>query len=100
MARYDFIAVYILANRRNGTLYVGVTSDLIKRIGQHRSGHGSWFTQKYKTFRLVYYERYPEMEPALRRERRLKEWKRQWKIDLIEGVNPHWDDLSGTLSPY
>lgn len=100
MARFDLIAVYILANRKNGTLYVGVTSDLITRMGDHKDGHGSRFTAKYRTFRLVYYQRYPEMQPALQREARLKEWRRRWKIDLIEAINPHWLDLSGALSPY
>ena len=97
MARFDYIAVYILANRKNGTLYVGVTSDLITRMEQHRSGYGSVFTAKYKTWRLVYYEPYETMEPALAREKRLKFWKRQWKIDLIESANPHWDDLARRL---
>ena len=94
MARFDYIAVYILANRKNGTLYVGVTSDLITRMEQHRSGYGSVFTAKYKTWRLVHDEPYETMEPALAREKRLKFWKRQWKIDLIESANPHWDDLA------
>ena len=94
MARFDCIAVYRLANRKNGTLYVGVTSDLFTRMDQHRSGNGSAFTAKYKTLRLVYFEPFETMEPALAREKRLKFWKRQWKIDLIESINPHWDDLA------
>ena len=97
MARFDCIAVYILANRKNGTLYVGVTSDLITRLEQHRSGRGSVFTAKYKTWRLVWLEVHETMEPALAREKRLKFWKRQWKIDLIESVNPDWDDLALNL---
>ncbi|GGB77342.1 MULTISPECIES: GIY-YIG nuclease family protein [Henriciella] len=100
MAQYDFIATYLLANRKNGTLYVGSTSDLITRMGQHRSGAGSHFTGKYGVARLVWFERFPEMEPALRAERRMKEWKRQWKIDLIEKGNPDWDDLTMSLTPY
>lgn len=100
MARFDFIAVYILANRKNGALYVGSTSDLFTRLDQHKQGKGSLFAAKYGIDRLVWYERFSEMEPALRAERRIKEWKRQWKIDLIEKANPHWDDLAGTLSHY
>ena len=100
MARYDFIAVYLLANRKNGTLYVGSTSDLLTRMGQHKSGQGSQFTGKYAVDRLVWFERFSEMAPALRAERRMKEWKRQWKIDLIEESNPDWKDLTITLTPY
>ena len=94
MARFDFIAVYIMANRKNGTIYVGCTSDLYLRIEQHKLGKGSVFTAKYKCFRLVWAERHEIMESALRRERRIKEWPRQWKINLIEALNPDWDDLS------
>jgi putative endonuclease len=100
MARYDFIAVYLLASRKNGTLYVGSTSDLITRMGQHKSGQGSVFTRKYGVDRLVWFERFAEMEPALRTERRMKEWKRRWKIELIEKSNPDWDDLTMSLTPY
>ncbi len=90
----------MMANRKQGTLYVGSTADLIARVGEHKSGQGSVFTRKYGCTRLVWFERFPEMEPALRRERRLKEWQRRWKIDLIESVNPDWDDLSFGLSEY
>lgn len=100
MARYDFIAVYLLANRKNGTLYVGSTSDLPTRMDQHKSGKGSVFTAKYEVHRLVWFEHFPEMEPALRAERRMKEWKRRWKIELIEKSNPHWDDLTSSLLTY
>ena len=100
MPRYDFIAVYLLANRKNGTLYVGSTSDLIARTAQHKSGQGSRFTSKYAVTRLVWFERFPEMAPALAAERRMKEWKRRWKIELIEKSNPHWDDLTMSLTPY
>ena len=100
MARYDFIAVYLRANRRNGTLYVGSTSDLVTRMGQHKSGNGSAFTGKYGVDRLVWFERFPEMAPALHAERRMKEWKRRWKIELIEKSSPHWDDLTMSLTPY
>ncbi len=100
MARYDFIAVYLLANRKNGTLYVGSTSDLMNRMAQHQSGNGSVFTRKYGVTQLVWFERFPEMAPALAAERRMKEWERQWKIDLIEKSNPDWKDLTITLTPY
>ncbi|MEM6650256.1 MAG: GIY-YIG nuclease family protein [Pseudomonadota bacterium] len=94
MARFDLIAAYIMANRKNGTLYVGVTSDLSARIEQHKSGEGSHFTGKYGCTKLVWYEEFSDMSAALQREKRLKEWKRHWKIELIEKTNPHWDDLS------
>lgn len=94
MARFDLIACYIMANRKNGTLYVGVTSDLSTRVGQHKSGAGSRFTGKYGCTRLVWFEEFDDMASAARRERRLKEWQRAWKIALIEKTNPHWDDLS------
>ncbi len=97
MARFDFIAVYILTNHKRGTLYTGVTSDLPERLVQHRSGEGSLFTGRYRTFRLVWFERHEEMAMALQRERRIKEWKRFWKIELIEAGNPEWLDLSTEL---
>ena len=100
MAKYDFIACYILTNRKNGTLYTGVTSDLFTRMEQHKLGKGSVFTARYKCFRLVWYARFPEMDPALARERTIKGWPRQWKINLIEEHNKHWDDLSAQLSEY
>jgi len=85
--------VYILANQRNGTLYIGVTLDLIKRIWQHKSGVVEGFTEKYGVKRLVYYERHENAESAIHREKRLKEWKRAWKLALIEKMNPRWEDL-------
>ncbi|QLH43874.1 MAG: GIY-YIG nuclease family protein [Coxiellaceae bacterium] len=85
--------VYILTNKRNGTLYIGVTSDLLKRIGQHKSGVIPGFTQKYNTKMLVYYEQHNHAESAIHREKRLKEWKRTWKLALIERQNPSWRDL-------
>ena len=97
MARYDAISVYILANRKNGTIYTGVSSDLWTRIGQHKSGKGSAFTSKYGCARLVWYELHQQVVAAVHRENRIKTWKRQWKINLIEATNPHWDDLSMTL---
>src|SRR5689334_443082 len=85
--------VYILANKRQGTLYIGVTSNLHARLEQHRRGQGSAFVKKYGLYRLVYYETYPLYTDAIRRETNLKRWKRQWKIDLIEKQNPRWLDL-------
>ncbi|WP_084396729.1 GIY-YIG nuclease family protein [Henriciella aquimarina] len=97
MARFDLIAVYMLANRKNGTIYTGVSSDLWARIGQHKSGKGSHFTARYGCDRLVWYEIHTDISPARHRERRIKTWPRQWKINLIETTNRHWDDLSMTL---
>ena len=85
--------VYILASTANGTLYVGVTSNLIQRIYQHKHNLVEGFTQKYNVHDLVYYELHESAESAIRREKRLKDWKRQWKIDLIEKDNPEWRDL-------
>ncbi|WP_133566478.1 GIY-YIG nuclease family protein [Marinicella litoralis] len=86
-------AVYILTNQRNGTLYIGVTSDLIQRIYQHKSNAVEGFSKKYQTHMLVYFEQHPTMESALLREKQMKEWKRAWKINLIEKLNPFWKDL-------
>jgi putative endonuclease len=97
MPRFDFIAAYIMANKRNGTLYTGSTADLVARIEQHKSGAGSVFTGKYGCDRLVWYERFDEMAPAIARERRLKSWPRRWKIELVEAMNPNWDDLSALV---
>jgi putative endonuclease len=85
--------LYILASRRNGTLYVGVTSDLVKRIGEHRQKLVEGFTKKYEVTDLVYYEAFEEIRDAIVRERQVKEWKRKWKTDLIQSVNPYWRDL-------
>lgn len=85
--------VYILSSQRNGTLYVGVTSNLVKRIWEHKNCVVDGFTKKYSVKHLVYYEHHDSAESAIRREKRLKEWKRQWKLDLIEKLNPEWDDL-------
>ncbi len=86
-------AVYILTNQRNGTLYVGVTSDLIKRIYQHKNDVADGFTKKYQTHLLVYFEQHHTMDAAITREKQIKEWKRGWKINLIEKNNPYWNDL-------
>jgi putative endonuclease len=85
--------VYILASRRNGTLYIGVTSDLAQRLALHKQGLIEGFTKKYRVHLLVYYEMHPTMEAAIRREKQIKEWRRLWKIRLIEGMNPEWLDL-------
>ncbi len=86
-------AVYILASKRNGTPYVGVTSDLVKRIWQHKNGSVEGFTERYGVHQLVWYELHATMESAIRREKRLKDWKRAWKLKLIEDANPDWQDL-------
>ena len=90
--------VYILANKRNGTLYVGVTNNLAGRIFEHREGRGSAFTRKYGIKMLVWYETYDMVTDAIQRETSLKRWPRKWKLDLIEKINPEWDDLYETLA--
>ncbi|MFO1256919.1 MAG: GIY-YIG nuclease family protein [Gammaproteobacteria bacterium] len=89
--------VYILANKRNGTLYTGVTSDFIKRTDQHKSNLVEGFSKKYGTHLLVYYEIFSDIVEAITREKQIKKWRRQWKLDLIEDLNPHWDDLYNSL---
>jgi putative endonuclease len=86
-------AVYILANRRNGTLYIGVTSDLLKRAWQHRNDITEGFTKRYGIHRLVHYELYEDMVSAITREKQMKKWNRSWKLELIERQNPDWNDL-------
>jgi len=86
-------AVYILASKKNGTLYIGVTSDLVKRIWQHKNHVVSGFTENHGVNRLVYFEQYDDMENAIYREKQLKTWNRAWKIKLIEKKNPCWKDL-------
>jgi putative endonuclease len=85
--------VYILTNHKDGTLYIGVTSDLAQRIYDHRHGMGSEFTRRYRLYRLVYVEAHPTMPLAIAREKRLKAWNRAWKIRLINRDNPDWEDL-------
>jgi putative endonuclease len=89
--------VYILASRENGTLYLGVTSDLIARLYQHRSGDVKGFTSRYAVFRLARFELFGSMVDAITREKQLKRWHRQWKINLIESENPQWVDLAPGL---
>jgi len=90
--------VYILASRLGGTLYIGVTNNLIRRIYQHRMGLIAGFTKDYGVHRLVYFEQHTDIEAAIRREKRLKKWNRAWKIRLIEQDNPNWDDLYPQIS--
>jgi putative endonuclease len=85
--------VYILANRIGGTLYIGVTNDLVRRVAEHKSKIAESFTKRYDVVRLVYFEAFDGIEQAIHREKRLKKWTRAWKVQLIEGENPNWDDL-------
>jgi putative endonuclease len=85
--------VYLLASRRNGTLYVGVTSDLVKRVWEHKNDQAEGFTRRYHVHLLVWYENHPTMESAIAKEKAIKEWKRKWKLKLIEDFNPEWKDL-------
>ncbi|MGD8763826.1 MAG: GIY-YIG nuclease family protein [Desulfobacteraceae bacterium] len=89
--------VYILASKRNGTLYIGVTSELVKRIWEHKNNMVEGFTKRYNVHRLVWYELHENMESAITREKRLKNWKRKWKLELIESSNPDWQDLYPTI---
>lgn len=89
----DLSYVYIMASQRYGVLYVGVTTDLVKRIAQHKSGELGGFTEKYNVKRLVYYEALNGIELAISREKNIKAWKRDWKAELIEKNNPDWIDL-------
>jgi putative endonuclease len=91
--------VYIMASDRNGTLYVGVTSNLAQRVGEHRSGEIPGFTGTYRTHQLVWFERHSDMMAAIIREKRLKKWNRAWKLRLIEESNPNWADLGELLEP-
>lgn len=86
--------VYILASKKNGTLYIGVTNDLTRRIDEHKRGLVEGFTKKYNVKNLVYFEQTEDVESAITREKQMKEWQRSWKIKLIEKNNPEWKDLS------
>ncbi len=90
-------AVYVLASKRNGTLYVGVTSDLIKRVWEHKNNVVKGFTERYSVHQLVWYELHETMESAIWKEKMLKNWKRVWKLELIEKRNPNWQDLYETI---
>jgi len=91
-------AVYILASKRNVTLYIGVTSDLAKRLWQHKNDVADGFIQRYSVHQLVWYELHETMESAIKREKTLKNWKRIWKLELIETSNPGWQDLYETIA--
>ena len=91
MARSGY--VYIMTNRRNGTLYIGVTSNLAKRVYEHRAGAVPGFTKRYGLKRLVYYEAYADIESAIAREKAMKFWRRAWKVKRIDEMNPAWRDL-------
>jgi putative endonuclease len=92
MDRVSF--TYILASRFRCTIYTGVTSDLIRRIREHRNGIRSGFPSRYSVYRLVWWEAFGDIEFAIRREKQIKRWHRPWKVNLIEATNPHWDDLA------
>ena len=96
MRKYTFF-VYIMASKRNGTLYIGVTNEIINRVSQHKNGVVKGFTREYKVHDLVYYEETNSVEAAILREKQLKKWKREWKIELIEKKNPYWNDLYGEI---
>ncbi|HHS12572.1 MAG TPA: GIY-YIG nuclease family protein [bacterium] len=89
--------VYILASTKNGTLYIGVTNDLVKRVNQHKTGLIDGFTRKYRVHHLVYYETTINIESAIIREKQLKKWNRKWKLELIEKMNPEWNDLYDSI---
>ena len=90
--------VYMLTNKPFGTLYIGVTNDLMRRIYDHRTGIGSSFTRKYKLNKLVYYELFDDPANAIQREKTLKRWPREWKLSAINNFNPDWSDLFETLN--
>lgn len=90
-------AVYILASKKDGTLYIGVTSNLIRRVWEHKNDLAEGFTKKYQVHQLVWYELHETMDSAISREKAMKNWKRAWKISRIEAVNPEWKDLYRNL---
>ncbi|MEX2036347.1 MAG: GIY-YIG nuclease family protein [Xanthobacteraceae bacterium] len=90
--------VYILASGLGGTLYIGVTNDLVRRVYEHKAKLADGFTKKYGVDRLVYFEQFDDIENAIRREKRLKKWNRAWKVRLIEEANPNWDDLYTSIA--
>ena len=85
--------IYILTNKHNTTFYIGITNYLLRRVKEHKQGHSKSFTKKYNLMKLVYYELTNDITIAIKREKQLKRWRKQWKIDLIEQVNPNWEDL-------
>ena len=90
--------VYMLASKKNGTLYTGVTNDLARRAFEHRNGAGGRFTRRYHVQRLVWFEEHSDINEAIAREKQIKRWERAWKIQMIEAINPAWDDLYETLN--
>ena len=98
MSTERYYWVYILASAVGGTLYIGVTNNLVRRMYEHRNGLVPGFTKRYSVHRLVYFEPHTDVEAAIRREKRLKRWNRAWKIKLIEEMNPNWDDLYPSIS--
>ena len=91
--------VYIMANRKNGTLYTGITNDLRNRVLDHKKGYFDSFTKRYKIYLLVYFERHNDVNRAIHREKQLKRWRRKWKLALIESMNPEWLDLYEVYCP-
>lgn len=89
--------VYIITNKPKGTIYIGVTSDLVKRINEHKNKVIKGFSKKYNLAKLVYFESTNDVNVAIKREKQIKKWNRSWKIDLIESLNPKWDDLSSLV---
>ena len=89
--------VYILGSKPRGTIYVGITNGIIRRVDQHRAGKASSFTRKYKVHRLVWFEEFENARDAIQREKTMKEWPRAWKVNQIERENPHWEDLYPSL---
>ena len=92
--RFHRYWIYIITNKPRGVLYIGVTNDLLRRMQEHKIGKGSIFTKKYRLKLLVYYEMFQDINEAIAREKQLKNWKRSWKIELIEELNPNWEDLT------
>ncbi|CAG9163902.1 GIY-YIG nuclease family protein [Cupriavidus pinatubonensis] len=90
--------VYLPASARNGTLYLGVTSDLVRRVWEHKNEFVKGFSQKYGVHQLVWFETHESAEAAITREKQIKKWNRSWKINLIEGMNPYWNDLYPTIA--
>ncbi len=89
--------IYFMTNKNNNVLYVGVTNSLVRRIAEHHEGRGSSFTKKYNCYKLVYFERFQDIEQAIAREKQLKHFKREWKNNLVQGVNPNWIDLAKSI---
>ena len=89
--------VYLLASRRNGTLYIGITNDLVRRVWEHKNDVVEGFTKKYQVHQLVWFEQADDVVAAIAREKQLKRWNREWKLRLIEASNPEWNDLYDEL---